>query len=161
MHRRIWYLIAGVMAVAALVAVVSSFSVNSGAAQTSASPAACASPMASPEASPAAMASPGASPTACGSPAAASGKTVNIEMVDIAFKPNTATIPANTPVKFVLKNTGALPHNFSIDKLHISVDVDPGKTGEVTINAPAGTYQFYCNVPGHKEAGMVGTLTVK
>jgi uncharacterized cupredoxin-like copper-binding protein len=24
----------------------------------------------------------------------------------------------------------------------------------------AGTYQFYCAEPGHKEAGMVGTLTV-
>ena len=31
--------------------------------------------------------------------------------------------------------------------------------GVAVINAPAGTYEYYCNVPGHKEAGMVGTLT--
>ena len=29
------------------------------------------------------------------------------------------------------------------------------------INAAAGSYQFYCREPGHKEAGMVGTLTVQ
>ena len=28
-------------------------------------------------------------------------------------------------------------------------------------NAPAGEYRFYCNVPGHETAGMVGTLTVE
>jgi len=42
-----------------------------------------------------------------------------------------------------------------------SVLVDPGQTGEVvlTFNKPA-TLQFACNVPGHYEAGMVGTLDV-
>ena len=49
-------------------------------------------------------------------------------------------------------------HNFSIDALNISVDIAPGETKEVKINAPEGEYEFYCNVPGHKEAGMVGTL---
>ena len=52
------------------------------------------------------------------------------------------------------------PHNFSIDALGIDVDIAPGATKQVVINAPAGEYEYYCNVPGHKEAGMVGTLTV-
>jgi uncharacterized cupredoxin-like copper-binding protein len=52
-------------------------------------------------------------------------------------------------------------HNFSIDELGISVDIAPGATEETVINAPAGEYEFYCNVPGHKEAGMEGTLTVE
>ena len=44
----------------------------------------------------------------------------------------------------------------------ISVDLDPGETDKtVVINAPPGTYQYYFDVPGHKEAGMVVTLTVK
>jgi uncharacterized cupredoxin-like copper-binding protein len=103
-------------------------------------------------ASPSAAASP--SPTGC-----AGGQTVT--MVDIAFQPKELTIPANTDVTVSLPNKGATMHNFSIDELNISVDVQPGQTGSVTINAPAGTYQFYCNVPGHKEAGMVGTLTVQ
>ena len=35
-----------------------------------------------------------------------------------------------------------------------------GGTTTVTINAAAGDYEYYCSVPGHKEAGMVGTLHV-
>ena len=39
------------------------------------------------------------------------------------------------------------------------MDIAPGATEEVVINAPPGEYEYSCNVPGHKEAGMVGTLT--
>ena len=62
-----------------------------------------------------------------------------------------------------MENTGAALHNFSIDSLKIDVDVNPGETVDIVIPAGTapGTYDFYCNVPGHKEAGMVGTLIVK
>ncbi len=99
--------------------------------------------------------SQGAAPS--GSPVAG-GPT--LELVDVAFSPTTLTIAANTDVTLTLINNGIAPHNFSIDALSISVDVTPGATKVVTINAPAGTYEFYCNVPGHTAAGMVGTLTV-
>jgi steroid delta-isomerase-like uncharacterized protein len=100
-------------------------------------------------------------PSAASTPAAASaagGPT--LEMVDDAFNPTTLAIAANTDVTVTLTNKGIAPHNVSIDALKISVDITPGATKTVTINAPAGTYEFYCNVPGHKAAGMVGTLTV-
>jgi len=84
-----------------------------------------------------------------------------IESHDIFFQPTEVEIPANQDVKILLPNLGASAHDFSIDELGIQVSLPPGETGEVTINAPAGTYQFYCNVPGHKEAGMVGTLVVR
>jgi outer membrane protein assembly factor BamB/plastocyanin len=93
-------------------------------------------------------------------PAAASGGAVKVDMVDIAFDPSEFTIKSNTPTEVDLSNSGALPHNFSIDKLDNSVDLGPGKATTFTIDAPAGTYEYYCNVPGHKDAGMVGTLTV-
>jgi uncharacterized cupredoxin-like copper-binding protein len=80
---------------------------------------------------------------------------------DIFFEPKEVAIPANTDVTFNLPNDGAAAHNFSIDELGIDVDIAPGDTAQTVINAPAGTYEYYCNVPGHKEAGMVGTLVVE
>lgn len=103
-------------------------------------------------------------PSTAASPRAATAagtvQTVDVQMVDFKFIPSTITIPANTPVKFVFRNTGLALHNFSIDALKTSTDVPSGTTAETTITAPAGTYQFYCDQPGHKEMGMVGTLTV-
>jgi uncharacterized cupredoxin-like copper-binding protein len=118
-------------------------------------------------ASPAAGAGPAASPAAPSGPAAAQppaggAQTVDLKMVDIAFDPKTLEIPANTDSVVHITNTGATAHDFSIDALKISTgDVAPGATIDVKINAPAGTYKYYCNVPGHEAAGMVGELTVK
>ena len=38
--------------------------------------------------------------------------------------------------------------------------MSPGSTSTVTATLKKGTYTYYCPVPGHKQAGMVGTLTV-
>ena len=57
-------------------------------------------------------------------------------------------------------NDGAGVHDFSIDALGIHVTLNPGESGDGMINAPAGDYEYYCSIPGHKDAGMVGTLTV-
>ncbi len=85
----------------------------------------------------------------------------NVTSFDIYFEPAEVTIPANTDVPFTLPNDGAAAHNFSIDELGVSIDQAPGSTQETVINAPPGTYEYYCNVPGHKAAGMVGTLVVE
>jgi plastocyanin len=87
--------------------------------------------------------------------------TTTVVSHDIYFEPTEVTIGADTDITFILPNEGAAPHNFAIDELEIDVDIAPGATEEVVINAPAGTYEFYCNVPGHREAGMVGTLIVE
>src|SRR5215204_1873013 len=100
----------------------------------------------------------GGTPTTNGTTTAA--VTVDVVAQDIFFEPKEVTIPANTDVTVNVPNEGAAPHNFSIDELGIDVDLAVGATEQVVINAPAGEYEFYCNVPGHKEAGMVGTLTV-
>lgn len=92
-------------------------------------------------------------------PAEASAQTVTA--FDIYFEPKEVTIPANTDVTFTLPNDGVAAHDFSIDALGISVALPPGETETVVVNAPPGSYEYYCNVPGHKEAGMVGTLVAE
>jgi plastocyanin len=87
--------------------------------------------------------------------------TVSISANDIFFNPNVLTIAADTPTTVTLRNNGEMAHNFSIDELGIDVDLERGETQEVIINAPTATYEFYCDVPGHWEAGMVGLLIVE
>ncbi|MCA9878933.1 MAG: cupredoxin domain-containing protein [Thermomicrobiales bacterium] len=112
-------------------------------------------------------------PEPCPAATPVSGQTtpalcVVIGEYDMYFNPNLITIPADTPVRIVLINHGSAEHNFQISdhensglkNLNVNVTTDPGKTGEVTINAPAGTYYFFCDQPGHEAAGMRGYLTV-
>src|SRR5215204_3910403 len=99
----------------------------------------------------------GASPGAGGEAGeVATSDQFTVESNDIFFTPTEIEIPSDTEVTILLPNLGAAPHNFSIDELDISVDIAPGEPKEVTITAPEGEYE--CNVPGRKEAGMVGTL---
>jgi outer membrane protein assembly factor BamB/plastocyanin len=95
-------------------------------------------------------------------PSEVGAKPVTVNLIDIRFDPKAFTIPANTATTVNLVNQGATVHNFNIDELNIaSGDLAPGATTTVTINASAGSYTYYCNIPGHREAGMVGTLTVQ
>jgi uncharacterized cupredoxin-like copper-binding protein/mono/diheme cytochrome c family protein len=101
-------------------------------------------------------ASPGAAPEAGGLPT-----TVDLDMVDIAFEPTELTIPANTDVTLNLTNSGALPHAFQLEDGSVaSSELAGGGSETLTLNLPPGEYPFICPVPGHADAGMVGTLIV-
>ena len=165
-----WLAVSGIMAaLVALTITVDRVGVAQEATPGAAGPCAIGTPGATPDASPAtgtdaspaarAAASPDATP--CAPQAAGAAQAVTIEAVDINWNQKEVTIPAGTDVRVVLPNLGQGPHNFSIDELGISVDLPVGQTVETTINASAGTYEFYCNVPGHAPAGMVGTLIVR
>ncbi len=107
----------------------------------------------------------GGTPVGDASPVAeVPGAQFTVEMgrpSEFAFNPSQLTIPANTPVTVAVPNYGQAAHNFTIPALGISVTAESGQTGQTTINAPAGTYEYICNIPGHSEAGMVGTLIVQ
>jgi uncharacterized cupredoxin-like copper-binding protein len=97
---------------------------------------------------------------------AASTQSVTVKGTDqMRFEPSTITVRANTPVALTVDDSSTvLAHDFTIDSIggqKVSVKAQPNSkaTGQFTPTA-AGTYQFYCAEPGHKEAGMVGTLTV-
>ena len=97
-----------------------------------------------------------------GTPAAAArGVGATVASYDISFEPRALTIPAGTDVTVTLPNAGVTPHTFSTDALGSSVNIEPGETKTVAITAPESEYEYCCNVPGHREAGMVGTLTAE
>lgn len=89
-----------------------------------------------------------------------------IEVTETEFKiePANITAPAGE-ITFEIKNNGSVEHDLAVvvnGETMTSPLVPPGQTvtWSVTIDQP-GEYQTLCTVPGHKEAGMVGTLTVQ
>ena len=105
-------------------------------------------------------------------------KKLGLKMEDIKYSSTAIKATKGQAVTINLTNAGALDHDFTIEKIDAKATVD-GKDAkthkfavqsvvkakgnsklEITPNA-AGTFEFYCTVPGHKDAGMKGTLTVK
>lgn len=106
-----------------------------------------------------------ASLAACGggaTPSVAATK-VSAEAVEFAFTPAALEATAGQVLEVTLVNKGTIEHDFSIDSLGLKVYAAVGKTTTGTTDKAltAGTYEFYCSIAGHREAGMHGTLTVK
>jgi plastocyanin len=79
------------------------------------------------------------------------------------FEPETITLTPGERITVDLRNDGNIKHNFSIDEIDVDQSLDASKAADITFTAPAeaGEYRIYCNVPGHEQAGMVGTLIVE
>ncbi|HET7484583.1 MAG TPA: plastocyanin/azurin family copper-binding protein [Solirubrobacterales bacterium] len=82
----------------------------------------------------------------------------------LAYTTTEATAKAGK-VTVDFNNPQGLTHDVAIES---SSGEEVGKTeliaegsDSTTVNLEPGTYHFYCTVPGHREAGMEGTLTVK
>jgi plastocyanin len=97
-----------------------------------------------------------------GSPGAAGGQTIDVTATDFHFGPPAITADAGT-VTFKLTNNGAASHALTIEGNGIEESSDtigPGESTELTVELAEGEYEIYCPVDGHKDMGMVGTLTV-
>jgi plastocyanin len=92
----------------------------------------------------------------------AQGATADIHLVseNVAFSEIALTAPAGE-VTVVLENKDLFWHTFTIEELGVDLRVPLGAELPVTFEAPPGEYQFICDIPGHPEAGMVGSLTVE
>jgi uncharacterized cupredoxin-like copper-binding protein len=67
-------------------------------------------------------------------------------------------------VTLVMRNPSSLSHSVAIQGNGVNAAgqvVAQGGTSTASATLNPGTYTFYCTVPGHREAGMLGALTVK
>jgi plastocyanin len=94
------------------------------------------------------------------SPVIDGARRIEISASIDAFDPDEITAEVGEDLAIILTSQDML-HDFTIDELDAHVAADRGKTAEggVTVD-DAGTYTYYCSVPGHRQAGMEGTLTV-
>ena len=68
-------------------------------------------------------------------------------------------------VRITMNNPSPIPHNVSLEgpggiNLH-GPTIPKGGSSQVQAQLKPGKYTYYCSVPGHRQAGMQGTLTVK
>ena len=102
----------------------------------------------------------------CGGGGGGAGTTLEVIMGEggaMTYSPATLTVKKGDKVSVKLINKDAAQaHSFLITDLKVkSSQVAPGKTETINFTADkAGTFEFYCDVPGHKEGGMVGKMTV-
>lgn len=90
------------------------------------------------------------------------GGAMEVSMTEYAFDPKDATAAQGDTI--TATNDGEIPHNYTIEADGDEVttgDVDPGSSGEVTVDVDPGDYDVICTIPGHAEQGMVGTITVE
>lgn len=94
-------------------------------------------------------------------PAADAGGTdsLDVSLEDFAINPDELTVAAGSTLN--LTNDGAVVHNLAIDGV-ASEMLDPAGSGELDLSElEPGTYTMICEVPGHEEAGMKGTITIE
>jgi uncharacterized cupredoxin-like copper-binding protein len=113
-------------------------------------------------------------------------RTVTVVMSDgdgsMKFSPDHVDVKKGEQVRFVIRNEGALKHEFTLASVkdndkHAEMmqkfpdmehddpnakSVDPGKSSEILWRfTKAGVFEFACLIPGHREAGMHGFVHVK
>lgn len=91
----------------------------------------------------------------------ASGDGVTVVASEFAFDPVDLTLPADEDVEVTLENAGVVEHDITVDELDLEIYAAASETVTETVNVAAGTYDFYCSIPGHRASGMEGTLTVE
>ncbi len=96
----------------------------------------------------------------------ATGETTTVQLAAdpsgaLAFDKTTLEAPAGS-VTIELTNDSSVGHNVEVEGNGVEEKSDTVSNGttSVTVDVEPGTYEFYCAVPGHREAGMEGTLTV-
>ena len=103
---------------------------------------------------------------------------LSVELSDFSITPTQLPVPAGTEVQIKVVNNGTVEHNFYIMQYGVDVgdmfdeedivnaywevEAQPDESVDISFTAPdqPGIYQIVCGMPGHLQAGMVGTLEV-
>ncbi len=140
-----------------------------GSSSSSSSAATSSAPAASPSTSSASSAaSPSTSSTSPAAAAAGGSSPVAVKADpsgQLKFDATSLTATTGT-VQIAFTNRASVGHNFTLQKGTSGpvVGATPtfsGATKTLSVKLAPGTYTYFCSVPGHRMAGMQGTLTVK
>ncbi|QPF90453.1 cupredoxin domain-containing protein [Bradyrhizobium commune] len=109
-------------------------------------------------------------------------RTIEIALSEMSYEPSKIEVKRGEQIRFVLRNVGKEDHEFllatpkenlahaEVMKKHPHMEHDdpngvrlaPNKTAEIVWKfTRAGTFEFSCLIPDHRDYGMVGHVTVK
>ena len=112
----------------------------------------------------------------------AKARTVKIELKEMSFTPKNLNLEAGKPYVIELVNSGKVKHEFTASKFFRSAAIRKIETNASEVKAPffteievlagktvklfvipvtTGSFETLCEIPGHLEAGMKGTISVK
>ena len=102
---------------------------------------------------------------------AADAEVISVELDDFSITPDTYTLDADTTYIVQVVNVGQAPHNFFVgtfaqsdankEVVWESATIGGGEqTSFLLTTGEAGTFDVWCNIPGHYQLGMAGTMTV-
>jgi plastocyanin len=101
-------------------------------------------------------------------PAAAVPAEVKVVATDLKFTPPALQAKVGQSLKVTFENRGVIEHDLTFPTLKsdkpasaLKVVAKPGQTATLEFTpTAAGAYEYVCTIPGHKEAGMKGTINV-
>jgi plastocyanin len=87
-------------------------------------------------------------------------KSIEVELNDDNFNPKVITVPNGKTTTLILKNKGVKEHTFTVEKLGIDIEVQPGQEKTISVQPKqVGTYELICRY--HFREGMVGSVMVQ
>ena len=122
----------------------------------------------------------GGSNAPSGTPVAPANGTLTVTAHEWGFEPPNIILQPGQQVRLTFVNDGSILHDLKIDGLdatgvtsesagglsadqgELFVSANDGKTGTLTFTpSESGTFDFYCTIPGHRDLGMKGAITVQ
>ena len=109
-------------------------------------------------------------------------RTIEVEMSEMEYKPSRIEVKRGEQVRFMIRNAGKEDHEFLLAtteenlkhgeemKKHPHMEHDdpngvrlkPNKSAEIVWKfTRAGTFEYSCLIPDHRDYGMIGKVTVK
>jgi len=91
----------------------------------------------------------------------AGARPITVRASNFAFAPDHLSVKQGEEIALRLHSADS-SHDFAIDGLGRVADVGGGETttARLRIDKP-GKYTYFCTLPGHRDGGMEGTITVR
>ena len=107
------------------------------------------------------VAAVGGEPAEAGTGDVGAEQVIEVSLTEFALQPAEISAAPDRPIRFEIRNIGAIEHDFSIAGVDGTTSIPGGGTATLAVEPlEPGEYHLLCTVAGHEPAGMSGTLTV-